>query len=425
VQSRLRFLGGATNHWQGWCRPLDAIDFEERPWLDHSRWPIQRADLEPFYVRAGTLVGVRPFEDAGERAALSSPPLLADSRWFETTFFHINPLNFGAAFAGEIRSSPRVRLLLQANAVEIASDAGARHVESIAVASLGGHRLRVRARLFVLAGGGVENARLLLLSDGVAPAGLGNDRDLVGRFFMDHPHAHALTVAFSDPATEIALYRQRRVREQRQGVAAALRLSDAAQREHGLLNLLLTSPDRVDDLPAEARAGMRVAVAVDRMDPSRAAPDAEPELFTFESRSEQAPNPASRVTLGTERDALGARRARLEWTWLGQEGTTLHAVGRLLGRELGARGLGRAYLAPREGPNPRDFRGGYHHLGTTRMHRDPARGVVDADCRVHGVDNLFIAGSSVFPTSGCSNPTLTLLALALRMADRLRLELGR
>jgi len=427
ASSRLRYLGGTTNHWAGWCRPLDAIDFEERPWVAHSGWPFGRDELVPFYFRALEVAGLAP---AGEEKAADALPPLGDGRWFESTSFQVHPRRFARVFRRELERSRRIRVVLHANAVGLRSDAGARRVEEVSVACLDGKRLRARARAYVLAAGGIENARLLLVSAEAAPGGLGNGRDLVGRFFMDHPHSRFVAVALTEPALARSFLPSPAEAQAAVPVVPALRPSDAAQRAHRLLNLVLTQPlPLASSAAGDSVAGGEVAWGIDRQGSG-----GEPAHLVFQSRAEQAPNPESRVLLSPDTDALGVRRVRLEWRLQPEDGRSLRSAARLLGRELGARGLGRVRfkagppeLAPghAESAGSRRFRGGSHHMGTTRMHRDPGRGVVDADCRVHGLDNLFVAGSSVFPTGGASNPTLTVLALTLRLGRHLHAALRR
>jgi choline dehydrogenase-like flavoprotein len=133
------------------------------------------------------------------------------------------------------------------------------------------------------------------------------------------------------------------------------------------------------------------------------------------------PNPNSRVMLDDKRDALGLPRAKLDWRLTDTDKTTIRIAQEELSLAFGAAGLGRVKTVFREaGPWPSTIQGGNHHMGTTRMSADPRTGVVDSDCRVHGLANLWIGGSSVFPTTGTSNPTLTILALALRLASHLK-----
>jgi choline dehydrogenase-like flavoprotein len=139
----------------------------------------------------------------------------------------------------------------------------------------------------------------------------------------------------------------------------------------------------------------------------------------------QLPNPDSRVLLGTERDPLGMPRIAVDWQITAEDKRKAYTAARLLGAELGRAAFGRLQspLVDDDSTWPDDMYGDAHHMGTTRTHRDPAQGVVDENCRVHGVANLHVAGSSVFPTTGMANPTFTIVALAIRLADYLKQRL--
>jgi choline dehydrogenase-like flavoprotein len=155
---------------------------------------------------------------------------------------------------------------------------------------------------------------------------------------------------------------------------------------------------------------------------------AAPRFFHLMTRQEQAPNPDSRVTLSAEKDALGMPRAKLDWRMTELDKRSIRAFYQLLGTEIGRTGMGRVqirdWLLDDDRTWPSSISGGWHHMGTTRMHADPRQGVVDVNCRVHGLGNLYVAGSSVYPTAGAANPTLTLVALSLRLSDHLKSTLA-
>lgn len=433
VGGRLRYFGGTTNHWSGWCRPFEPIDFTARPWVPGSGWPFDRAHLDPWYRRALEVIGLAPFDDAALVASSGRPPLLADGARVSTRFFYLQPTRFGAVHRARLAAAPNVRVLLHANALGIRLGGGETLVRQLEAATLGGSRFTVSARWFVLATGGIENARLLLLSGDAPERSLGNDHDLVGRYFSDHPHLEAGTALLFRSESSLTLYDLEwdpRFGHTRLGV---LGLAEEVQREHELLNcsfeLLPAGPTAQPVLSAQLGA---VASLLDH--PTAGPPGAparEPadwSLMTLLVRAGQTPNPDSRVTLGEERDALGQRRVKLDWRLLPGDRRRIRRAVKVLGLELGRQGVGRVHLAGTRGTGRPSWRGAYggnHHIGTTRMHSDPRQGVVDVDCRVHGTDNLFVAGSSVFPTSGFANPTLTLVALAIRLADHLKAQLGR
>ncbi len=443
--NRQRALGGATNLWAGWCRPLDDLDFSPRAWVPHSGWPLARAALLPYYARAHALCELGPCEyDATYWAArrqapqLALPPERAATRIFQLS----PPTRFGALYRDRLSRAPNVTVLLHATALELQTDETAGRVTAVRVASPSGSHFAIAARRYVLAGGGIENARLLLLSNAVQAAGLGNGGDAVGRYFMEHLHFPAGAVASLPRGTDFpALYGPPRA-----GVAARLALPPALQERARLLHSSTAiQPIYLGDRSPLARAAMRVVSSVRQRrssnrplrrqlarDPALAAAvdhsfGPPPRLgrplvgLSLHHTVEQAPNPESRVRLGTTRDALGLPRARLEWRTTALDEATARRLPALIGAAFAAAAVGQLAAEPeqRQWPPPplQGLRG--HHMGTTRMSASPQHGVVDVDCRVHGVANLFVAGSSVFPTAGAGTPTLTIVALALRLADHL------
>jgi choline dehydrogenase-like flavoprotein len=415
--ARTRRFGGSTNCWQGMCRPLEAQDFEQRDWIPGSGWPFGLDELRPFYERAQRICGLADFEYGAERwQQPSEPPIAFDSPSIQSRVFQISPRRFAEHYAEALRRARNVDVQLWANLVALETDANARHVVRARLMTLDGRRFSISARHFVLATGGIENARLLLASRGARPAGLGNDYDLVGRYFMEHPHLVAGAWLRSSESIPLGFYRARAA----EGIhiAGLLTPSAEAQREQRILSFasFLAQDAKLPEFE------QFLARFIGEMD---AAPDPASRAIFFLNDVEQAPNPASRVKLIDELDALGVPRVQLEWRLSSLDKRTLWQGHRLLARSLGRAGLGRLQVLIEEDDHtwPGDLGGRCHHMGTTRMHQDPKQGVVDANCRVHGIDNLSVAGSSVFPTSGSANPTLTLIALALRLADHLKQEL--
>jgi choline dehydrogenase-like flavoprotein len=416
-EARTRRFGGSTNCWHGMCRPLDALDFEERDWVPGSGWPFGLAELWPHYQRAQRVCGLAAFEYGAERWTLpGKPPIPFTNNAIESRVFQIAPRRFGVLYRKSLERARNVTVHLNANLVEFETDADARRVERAQVATLAGGRFVVRARHFVLATGGIENARLLLASRGARQTGLGNDHDLVGRYFMEHPHLIAGSWLPSSASIPVGFYRARAAGEIH--VAGLLTPSGRAQREERILSFA-SFIARDAELPEFEGPLARFIAEMD------GAPDPASRAVFFMNVLEQAPNPLSRVRLIEERDALGMPRVQLEWRLSPLDKRTLWKGHRLLARALGRAGLGRLQVLIEEDDHswPTGLGGGRHHMGTTRMHVDPKRGVVDANCRVHGIANLSVAGSSVFPTSGSANPTLTLIALALRLAEHLTQEL--
>lgn len=460
--SRARFFGGTSNFWHFplgehrlgvRLRPLDPIDFEERDWVPHSGWPFGKAHLDPFYERAHAVCQIGPYtyEVKDWEDPAKTPPLPFANGRVKTTIFQFALRDiFFKEYREEIERAVNVATYLNANAVEIETNETAQTATRLRVATLSGNTFWVKAKLFVLALGGIEIPRLLLLSDKVQKCGLGNQNDLVGRFFMEHPHLWSGIYVPSDPAifNRSGLYRLHTVRNI--PVMAKLTLSEEVLRREKLLSYCVSiHPKRWTDpryrsLDSKgARSLKKLGSALRRGDMPedfgrhlgnvctdlpgiarglyrKARRGKKIEAFRLNTMAEQVPNPDSRVTLAEERDALGQRRAQLDWQPTPVDMRSIIRAQEIIGEELRRSGLGRLYLELKDDTPPPELHGGYHHMGTTRMHVDPKKGVVDANCRVHGISNLFIAGPSVFPTVGFANPVLTFTALTLRLADHVK-----
>ncbi len=380
----------------------------------------------------------------------------------ETAIYRFSPpTRFGRVYRRAIRRSAAIRCLLNAHALKLETTPDARCVTAIEAGCLGGGRLKVTARSFILAAGAIENARLLLLSNDAAPAGLGNGHDLVGRYFMDHPHTRRALL----PGPRQMSFGLYGLAFRERGFAAGLSIPAELQRQRKMLNYKASiypifygqhSPGWIAlrDIAlkfsrkwgADPYDRTRLPFAPKRFGPGHLVRSlrhldgtfigALSQLtgserlvsgFELESRPEQAPNRESRVLLQHARDAFGLPRARVDWRLLPIDRRSALEAEDIIDAELQRIGIGRlAPLPPEERDRwPADFGGGWHQIGTTRAHRDPRGGVVDADCRVHGVGNLFIAGASVFPTGGAVSPMPTLLALALRLAEHVKQSLQR
>jgi choline dehydrogenase-like flavoprotein len=444
---RLRFLGGGTNHWGGWCLPLDPIDFEARPGIPDSGWPFGIGHLEPFYRRAAEVCSAGAYEYDPERWEDESRPRLplAEDKFLSAVMKRARTL-FGQVYRDELDRSSNVHLYLYANVVELETNSNASGITSVRVATLQGARFHVDAKVFVLATGGIENPRLLLASNKVQSAGLGNANDLVGRYFMEHLMLPGAMFLPSDPSLSLAYYEEP-LSETVQGTGF-LRVAPELMRDKKLLNTrILIMPGMAQELALKDSAGVSSAALLwgairTRRPPGdlsshianvigdldkiaiysyRRAFRSPADPVSLQHQVEQAPDPESRVTLGTELDGLGTPRVRLNWKFGDLERRTLRQVNEALAVEVGRAGLGRIHIVDDDETGwPPGLRGSWHQMGTTKMNADPAHGVVDPDCRVHGIANLFVAGGSVFPTSGTSNPTMTIVALALRLSDHIR-----
>ena len=438
--TRLRYFGGSSNHWGGWCRPLDAHDFAPRPQNPWSGWPIAKSDLDPYRAETDAILDLRPAADVPDLP-------FADASYrftrIQLRYSYPEPTRFATKYGDEIRASERIRLVLNANLVDIrlAQDLGS--VEALVFRSLvpGDPDVAVRARAYVLALGGLENPRALLNADRQAAGGVGNAHGLVGRFFCEHPHYEVADVLFERPElrpdrpwdfyapTEAFL-------AENECLNFNIRLIPAVVRERPISPIKEVVRGSACAVPFSERLAQAVLGRSLECEKGGFAavfgdPPADADLGLLQITSEQALNPESRVRLSEARDALGLRRIVLDWrvTDLDLETMRIAALG--FGAVLAEQGLARvrvrdwlAVEAPALPGLGREEVGGHHHMCTTRMSDDPRRGVVDRDCRVHGLANLYLGGSSTFATGGWANPTYTIVQLALRLGDHLAAGLG-
>ena len=437
---RLRYFGGTTNHWSGWCLPLDAIDFEERDGLPYRGWPFARSALEPWYRRAQDVCQVGPFDYRPHSWGVLQPKLPVPFRGphFVPRIAQLSPpTRFGSAYGPELRSSSNVTVYLQANACHFQMNEFDNEVQFVSVRTLSGHGFKVSAKKFVVAAGGIENARLLLVSGRAEGQGVGNSRDLIGRFFMTHICCWTGRLAIMDPPTDFyfdpGYFRTYQSSGAPRTFVPYIGLSEETMRRRQLPNIKLLWKYEVLGESSNARPLTDFPSIIHDMEGRRQY--VESKVFRREGvpvtgtklflNLEPVPNPDSRIRLSGERDAVGMRKVIVDWNVTAEDKHHGAAVLRLLGAEVARSGFGRVRSLLEDGDDdnwPADMYGDQHHMGTTRMHRDGSLGVVNEDCRVHGVANLYVAGSSVFPTAGAANPTLTITALALRLADHLKDE---
>lgn len=456
---RVRQLGGTCNLWAGRAMRLQPEDLLARPAAPDGGWPMPYAELAALYPEAERILGLPgpgAFDAAAwlERATADERALVADGSLVPTvSLWAVAPRRFARDFRTGLEASPRIRLVLRAQAVGLREGPEGGHVTALELVGPGGRRLEARARHLVLACGGLENARLLLLSTGRRPEGIGNRSGLVGRFFMDHPRAVWGRVELR-PGVSLRLLRGRPIAGGK--VQLGLAAGAALRAELGLLHHYLTleseqssyAREQYDVAVQVAKRLLRRGHAGGRLDfrgllagrtpdmvylltPKEILPHAvyralwelrerlprrpRVERLVVVHFCEQPLDPLSRATLSDQRDALGLPRLRLDWRIQPEVTRSMAELCRLLEAALARRGLGRL---ERDEAEPR-FTDASHHMGTTRMGSDPRTSVVDPDGRVHGLDNLWIAGSSVFPSGGHANPTLTIVALALRQARRI------
>lgn len=454
-RSRLRLFGGTAAIWGGRCAELDPIDFQKRPYLPHSGWPITKSDLAPYYANIFDSLGLQqPSEGRLYRQLkLSRPPF--DQRKLDTDFWAFD--EYGERFTKLARcQSSKTTILLNANITSI--NLGTQSdVQSLTARSINGNETKVTANYFVLAAGGIETNRLLLGAVPLRPNGLGNDKGVLGRFFMEHPHARGGEIFPENIAKTLALL-PRALRIKGRRYAGYLRPAPELQYEQGILNSSVSIAPRrkvgekpelfrmatnqlKETLPSTRlyrgsyKAAKHLAIkALEKTDPwssilNMKLSKGKVGIFAV-VRAEQAPNPNSRLTLSCHKDALGLRQVKLNWQFSDIDRKSIHVLMNTLRTEFSRLDLGKVVPSSWLGDSGIKWKtdnlisahpiGGYHHMGGTRMSDTPQTGVVDANCKLHESPNLFVASSSVFPTSGWANPTITIMALAQRLGHHLK-----
>ena len=448
TQGRFRVCGGSTTKWGGQALPLMPSDFEKRDWVAHSGWPLQFDELKPYYDRACQflLVDNRNF-DTDLFAYLHARPSLfdPDKIWYHFSKWSPKP-SLRETYLPALQDSTRCKLLLHANVTRIILEKTLNRVSAVTARSLAGKTVTVRPKKLVLCVGGIETARLLLTNDTQQKSGIGNEYDLVGRYFQDHPNALVGWVKSQHAKQVQRLFNVFHKR----GLKYSVRCTAASswQRENRTLNASMgitfvqdgTLFQDLRDVHATLRSG-RVSLDLFRK-LARAATHPSQVVtpvwhYAVRGRSfapgaglrvgltcEQEPDPESRILLSEQTDALGVRRANVRWRLTDLTWFTFRQFAELLREQFREADLGEIELDPWLHQDATGWRehisDQYHHMGTARMHDSPRQGVVDPNCRFHDVSNLYIAGSAVFPTSGHSNPTLTILALSMRLADQLK-----
>jgi choline dehydrogenase-like flavoprotein len=446
IGTRTRQLGGSTNCWGGFCLPFDRHLLGARPWISRAGWPLPADEMLPFYNVAVQFLGLE-MESFDTVFLKTSDRLLLPPRTDRvcTSVSQIvgDRRRFGRYFRKELRCSRRIRVLLHATAAELMTDEAGRRVAAITVVTEPERRFTARSAIVVLAAGGIENARLMLLSRDRQPRGIGNGYDVVGRYFMDHPcvdlakiwvRDHPARAKFYDSQYAAHTFRQclglhviPEIQAREHIATASCFLEAEAYGEASTASTSLktlyrdlrrrqSSPKMVHHLlgvvcglpaviPLVVWHGLGVEAAV--------------KFRALRAVIEPRPNPASRITLSADKDRLGMNRTRLDWRLDETDRQTVRRTAEIVCSALRKSGCMLVEPSPAalDGSSLSSPNGVWHHMGTTRMAADPRQGVVDFNCRVHGVNNLFVAGSSVFPTAGNHSPTLTILALTARLAE--------
>jgi choline dehydrogenase-like flavoprotein len=485
---RCRALGGSTHAWAGKSAAFDSVDFEKRSWVPHSGWPIERASLARYLDRAADVLNLGPNsydESLWKLIGMAPPEPRVDVEGLRSFFWqfarsrldHLDIMRFGREFVTFKAENVRVLLNATVRQIELAPDGTS--FDGLEISTVEGVRSKVKAKLAVIAASGIENPRLLLASNAIQSSGIGNSSDLVGRFLMDHAGARVGRFDMAGLAQIVKRFGFYGVRHNGRThmYMHGLAPSPIIQEREQLLNsAVYFMPERSPDDPWDALkrllrrnsakpgddmlavlsgAGLLAKGIGMKALASNATPTVlkdfivntairyNPNLVAeeFQSRglphkltgvwidaiAEQRPDPDSRVTLADRTDRIGVPLAKVNWRINDDERRTIVRIAHLIRDAFARVGMAVPILEPwvaEERLEDGVIIDMAHTLGTTRMSETPASGVVDKNCQVHGVRGLYVAGGSIFPTSGHANPTLMILALAIRLADTMKSRLA-
>lgn len=415
---RLRYFGGTTNHWAGRCMEFQPIDFEERDYFELPGWPISKGELDKHSNKTRKILDIENQSFEGK-----TRPELSSSSSFTTVGYAVSPpTRFGSKYLDELVSSNNIDLYLNANLTDIRLNKNTDHVNSIEIKNYNGDTYSFVGKRYIIALGAIENARILLNSSSQIKSGIGNHSDFVGRCFMEH-----LTVDFGRyvidnendfwkpsnlDAGDLEIFPSREFLHRSKIGSSVIVCNPKASYHTGgrlkkLKEILHDTACSSDGIAELTRKFMNLTCPGDG---------------AFSTVCEQSPNKNSRVTLSDDRDTFGLRRVQLDWQINDFDRHTIRTLAMEVAKELARLDLARVQLADFIIDKDKDIEIYYHchHMGTTRMAKSQEYGVVDPNCRVFGIDNLYVAGSSVFSTGGGVNPTFPVIQLSLRLAEHLK-----
>ncbi len=455
MYSRLRFMGGSTNHWENNTAPFDPIDFDYRDWVKNSGWPISFDDLKAHYVRAQYYCGVN--QDGYEldywTKKLGFKDIWQGSDVCQSKIakYAVMPSRFYANHGASLNVQENLTIYSNSNLVGISYSESSKQVDKINCVNHEGIELNIEAKSFVIGLGGIENARVLLDFNEHYNDKIGNQGGAVGCYFMEHPTVRALHLS-SNEQQRFKLYEQHQAQDKYvmgySGLtdkilekhattnirvpfikASQFELSDGISSSHILKNIFTKG-----DWPEGTGSHLfNVISDIDMVIEGIARKSFDERVFDHADdfggfstvvMIEQTPDKSNRIMLGDTKDRLGKKRVKIALTETDTDKTMAWKSLNILAQEFGAQNLGRARILTNRASRVWGSQLGYsqHHMGTTRMSESPENGVVDADCRVFGTNNLYMAGSSVFPTGGHVPPTLTICAMSVRLAKYLESE---
>lgn len=451
--SRLRMLGGSSNHWENSIERFSPIDFEKREWISDSGWPIEYADLVKHYPAAEQYCNVQngEYDFSFWNQYIKSTDIFENSPHFSTVVSKSPnyPTQFFEDHGSKLVESPKVKIVQNANVIDIAYSDLDEHVESVTFRTFSETRHMVRATTFIMCFGGIENARMLLTFNERYENKLGNQNDNVGRYFMEHPTIRA---------AQLIPFKEKLVGQFYEGaqigdihIRGRAYLNDEAQRQYQTNNLRayfikqsklilsdgvssshiiadsLTDGEVPEDFGGHLLNTLKdidhIAESFFKKKLDTSVFDSVHELGGYQilAMIEQTPDRNNRITLSNSKDSLGIKSVDIKFHVTQEDKNWAWKTLTLLSQDPGIQSVGRLRLLKERESRIWESQLGYgqHHIGTTKMGNTSQNGVVDSSLKVFGTKNFYISGSSVFPTGSHVPPTLTIVALSIKLAQEL------
>ena len=448
---RGRYFGGTTNFWGGTCIPLEHTDFEENAARPGFKWPISFSEISPYINKAKVICGVDAINSNKLIQKLHLKKNNLKSAMFEWRALQFSPFpfRFGERYRSKLNEAKNIDVYLNANLVSFESNRSKTVCKKATFRSVNGKEVKVSAKYFILSTGGVENPRLLLNMKALFA-----NRN-IGKYFAEHPTAIIGKLVGRDASKIYAEHQKKYIfdKEIKPGFSA----TEQFMKNHNLLNSFLTIWPIPKDMYVISRAKMLLYLlrrrefgiklllnllfvipksatllphVFNRMGGRKNEINQLDDCFDVRLVTETIPNFFSDISLSEERDALGMFRASLNWQLEDIDRRTFIFTAKAFKEQIE-----KTYDVKLELESwiHNDEENWYtninldghhgHHMGTTRMASNSKNGVVDKNCKVFGIQNVYVSGSSIFPTYGFSNPTLTIVAFALRLSDHLKNKL--
>ena len=420
--SRLRCFGGAGKLWAGHCAPFKSDEFDKKSYVPLSGWPISYDDLKVYYKQAAEMLGIS-YEKFYNKDLLGNTfkeksfiEFIRDNSFLTHEVYQFSNTknrDFAEKYKTEFKASKNTDIIFHSTATKLNLVNKGNDVDSISIANLDGNNATIKAKIFVLACGALENPRILLASNKYNKNGIGNKSGFVGSCFMSHPGIDKVAEVYK---TDNKSCIDKNFTNKNYKVAFTT--SSNKRSESKILRHNLSLKDKLsfkDKLINKKFSFFNIKCGRNKQKITQ--------NWNLSVGLEQPPRISNNLKLHDTKDALGMPKIDMFWDSLSkiEKDTVLKSV-KIMARELGILGTGKIKFK-------KEFLNGKsyifddpinHHIGTTRMSDNPQTGVVDKNCKVFGLSNLYISSSSVFTTSSIVNPTYTIIALSLRLGEYLK-----